>query len=760
MMEKFDYTKTPGKERKRFFAPNPEKALVSIITPYFNAGEYFEETFNSVVNQTFPWFEWIIINDGSYEKDSLEILDEFSKKDERIRVINQENGGLSCARNTGFRNARTEYVVPLDADDLISPQFIECLYWALINNPEAAWAYCDSFGFSAQEYIWRYPFDAKRMKKENMLVATAMIRKKDFDEIGGYKVEKWSYNEDWRFWLEMLSHHKKPVHIATPLFWYRRLDRGMLSSIKKNDERMKFNAHIIEQAASGVDENIKAIEYPFAKSNYSFYKPSYKEWNESSNPHKNGKRVLWLIPWMVMGGADKFNLDAISGLTQNGYENCILTTLSSDNEWRQRFEQYTDEIFCMADFLDPVQYIEFLSYFLQSRKIDVLIVTNSYDGYYMLPWIRQYFPELVILDYVHMEEWYWRAGGHARASSAITGISEKTYVCNSATRNVMLNKFECASENVECMYIGVDHQLFDKNKVQPGYLHELLNVKKDCPIVLFPCRIHEQKRPLMLVDIAEGVIKNVPDVVFVVAGDGPLLPDLKEKIIQKNLSKQIYCIGQIEDMRKCYRDSNLTLICSLKEGLSLTAYESCSMELPVVSSDVGGQSDLIGSDVGALIPLYQNEMTDLNKQEFAQEEIDEYVSEISRILKNPDLAATMGKNGRKKIEKQFSIAKMVEQLKNEIEYFCNNQEMRKRRNNLSFSLQQMSNLASDYYMVYCEWKRMEQKCEEQNGIYIYTNKLKNGILKLYSKIIVVPVLGIAVKKISHVIWCAVTGKRT
>ena len=53
--------------------------------------------------------------------------------------------------------------------------------------------------------------------------------------------------------------------------------------------------------------------------------------------------------------------------------------------------------------------------------------------------------------------WYWKAGGHARASSAQNGISEKTFVCNSATRKVMTDIFDCDPERVECMYIGVDH---------------------------------------------------------------------------------------------------------------------------------------------------------------------------------------------------------------------------------------------------------------------------------------------------------------
>ena len=214
MVENFDYSKTPGKIRKRFYAPEVSTALVSIITPYYNAGKYFEETFNSVMNQTFPWFEWIIVNDGSTNEEDVKILEKFAKEDTRIRVINQENGGQSCARNTGVNNAKTDLVVPLDADDLIAPPYLEYLYWALQENPDAAWAYTDSYGFGTQEYVWKYPFNAERMKKENMLVATAMIRKKDFDDIGGYKIEKWRYNEDWRFWLEMLEQHKKPVHVS------------------------------------------------------------------------------------------------------------------------------------------------------------------------------------------------------------------------------------------------------------------------------------------------------------------------------------------------------------------------------------------------------------------------------------------------------------------------------------------------------------------------------------------------------------------
>ena len=70
----FDYTKEPGRELLQRGLSHEGTPLVSIITPYYNAGKYFEQTFNCVMNQTFPWFEWIIVDDGSTDEDSVKLL--------------------------------------------------------------------------------------------------------------------------------------------------------------------------------------------------------------------------------------------------------------------------------------------------------------------------------------------------------------------------------------------------------------------------------------------------------------------------------------------------------------------------------------------------------------------------------------------------------------------------------------------------------------------------------------------------------------
>ena len=93
---------------------------VSVIIPVYNTEKYLEECLNSVENQTLEDIEIICVNDGSTDK-SLEILNNHANKDSRIKVISQENGGLSHARNTGMKIAKGEYITFLDSVININP---------------------------------------------------------------------------------------------------------------------------------------------------------------------------------------------------------------------------------------------------------------------------------------------------------------------------------------------------------------------------------------------------------------------------------------------------------------------------------------------------------------------------------------------------------------------------------------------------------------------------------------------------------------
>lgn len=103
-----------------------DKGKVSIIVPMYNVEDYLEDCVNSITNQTYRNLEIILVDDGSPDN-SGKIADEFAKKDDRIKVLHKENGGLSDARNAGMDIATGEYLMFVDSDDFLLPTACEVL---------------------------------------------------------------------------------------------------------------------------------------------------------------------------------------------------------------------------------------------------------------------------------------------------------------------------------------------------------------------------------------------------------------------------------------------------------------------------------------------------------------------------------------------------------------------------------------------------------------------------------------------------------
>ena len=261
-IDEFSYSDEPGKiQQKPNRMEQPEHPLVSIVTPFYNAERDFMQTYYCVVNQSMEAFEWIIVDDGSSRPAAVRMLEEFEKKDARIRVIRQKNQGQSVAKNNGIKNSRADIIAFLDADDLIEPFYLEILYKALKKHQGASWSYTDLVGFGSQKYIWCKPFSAGRMTFNNTLVNAALFRKKDLEEVGCFP-EKWKhYDEDWALYLKLLGAGKYPVHVPVIGFWYRRSDTGMQQTVRKNEKLRKQSDHYIANLAERVDIHIRGEEY-------------------------------------------------------------------------------------------------------------------------------------------------------------------------------------------------------------------------------------------------------------------------------------------------------------------------------------------------------------------------------------------------------------------------------------------------------------------------------------------------------------------
>lgn len=708
----FDFTKEPGRKRYDRKYVTGTEPLVSVVTPYYNAGKYFESLFTCVMNQTFPWFEWIIVDDGSTEKEDLMLLAALEERDGRIKVIHKENGGISSARNAGIRESRTDIIITLDADELAEPTYFEILFWTLYYNPDCAWAYTDNVGFGNLEYVWQYMFDAKKLKTYNFLVESAAIRKKDLLEVGCYDEVEKHYYEDWRLWLKLLSKGKKPAKAGSLEFWYRRTDSGVLNTVNTDASVKKRADKLIQEAAETVDTTVTAKTFGGHWEKDAFEAPVKTSFSLPYLQEKSKIHILFFIPHMVMGGADQFNLDFVRLLDKKKYEITIICTEPSENEWKQKFREYVPEIFCLSDFLEPKNYAEFISYVIETRQADVCLLSNSYYAYYLTPWLQTLYPELALIDYVHMEEMYWRKGGYARVSAAFSDILEKTYVCNQSTQNAMINRFGRKPESVETIYVGVDYEKFDPDRVPYGKVRKQYHIAEEEKIVLFPCRIHEQKRPYLMVEIARAVIKREPGIRFLVVGDGWELPGVRKKAAEYGLGERMIFAGEQTDMLPFYRDSDLTLICSIREGLSLTAYESCAMKTPVVTADVGGQKELIDNMVGRVVPLGQAE-ENIADRTYDQKEIMEYVDAIQEILsadyerKYQDMCNMC----RRRIQESFGLDSMIRHMESAIEE-CMTETRKAERRTKAEAIKGFSRMAEELLTMYYMFEGKTEECEK------------------------------------------------
>lgn len=196
--------------------------LVTIIIPCYNQGQFLSEAIESVICQTYNNWECIIVNDGSSDN-SEEVALAYTKKDIRILYLSQENQGPSAARNHGIQVSHGEYILPLDADDLISSTYIEKAISHFIEHPETKLVYCraDKFGLINEE--WNLPtYNYNSLIWENSIFNAAIYRRSDYDKIdGGYNEMLRKGYEDWDFYLSLLEKEDIVYKIDETLFHYR-----------------------------------------------------------------------------------------------------------------------------------------------------------------------------------------------------------------------------------------------------------------------------------------------------------------------------------------------------------------------------------------------------------------------------------------------------------------------------------------------------------------------------------------------------------
>ena len=219
--------------------------LISVIVPCFNGGFLLEKCINSVINQTWNNKEIVLVNDGSDEKTTIQIINKFRSLP-NINIIDQSNKGLPSARNTGIRNARGNYLFFLDSDDWIEPETLEQMYVFLKINKDASYIFADIVLEGEVNKIVKKEYNLFEQLFLNQLPYSIFIKKEICIKYGGYDEEMRYGYEDWEFNIRLGSHKINGKRLPYPLFHYSVNQYGMLLS-KSSKRHSKIWKYIISK---------------------------------------------------------------------------------------------------------------------------------------------------------------------------------------------------------------------------------------------------------------------------------------------------------------------------------------------------------------------------------------------------------------------------------------------------------------------------------------------------------------------------------
>ena len=273
--------------------------LISVIVPVYNVEEYLTKCVESIIVQTYSNIEIILVDDGSPDRCG-QICDEFSTKDSRIIVIHKENGGLSDARNVGIKVSKGNYIIFIDSDDYIAPEFVESLYKSIIDN-NADLAICnllcvDEMGVPLQS------FDECSPVQDEVISSVDLMDRISHNLNGWYYVVAWNkiykrelfksilfpvgkINED-EFIIHKVLHNCKTVScISKPLYFYVQRSSSIMNkpyTVKRLDiieaflERISFFVQLAKYQEAMYTAKRTMAEFAKAKTSLDMTIPENK----------------------------------------------------------------------------------------------------------------------------------------------------------------------------------------------------------------------------------------------------------------------------------------------------------------------------------------------------------------------------------------------------------------------------------------------------------------------------------------------------
>ena len=654
-----DYSQAPTHPSRRIINSQliswNDTPVLSIVTPFYNTGNEFHMTAQSILNQTLQQWEWLIINDGSSDSQAQQMLDDYRNRDPRIRIIEHaQNRGLSAARNTGFTNARCEFVLLIDSDDLLEATAAEKFWWFLETHPGYGFVASYHVAFGGLNYLWTGGFHDGAMNAErNRVSMMCMVRKSVHKAVGGFDESNRGGLEDWEFWMRCAALGYWGATIPEFLAWYRirpdHSDRwGNLQETRLTEFRKSFQKKYPDLYRGRFPIITENIEYDLTTINLGL--PDFNRLVKSS-PH-----LLLILPRFVMGGAERFTLSLMDQLLNNGWTITVVATELSEHAWQYEFEKRTPFVYILPRFVPIKDYPRCLGYLIQSRGCDAILIEGSQEGYRLLPALRAFFPTIPLIDYLHFVTPDWMQGGFPKLSLLYRDFIDFSFTSCEQVRDWIVEA-GVSAERVKTCYVGVDPEIWKPDAAKRVQVRSELGIDQSETVILYAARLEEQKQPDMLIETLLKLIGRGERFCALIAGEGSLMGQLKKQVREGDQQRQIQLLGGVppDKMPAIMAASDIFFLPSKNEGISLALYEAMACGLVVVGAQVGGQAELVSPNCGILISSNTRE-----------DEPTIYANILQDIINDPSKRGLMSQESRKRIVEKFTLDRMGDSIHGEL----------------------------------------------------------------------------------------------
>lgn len=252
-----------------------QEPLVSIIIPVYKVEEYLPRCLDSILAQTYPHWEAVCIDDGSPDRCG-EILDAYAARDSRFRVLHQENGGVSAARNAGLDMMRGEYLTMVDPDDSIDSTLLEKMVYGMqrygssivccgYREHEESGTYWDSppIWGTVLERIQTLPLTSDTLYGITSITCTKLFRTSIWRATGLRHTPGCAFGEDHAVLLRYLMHSKLVTIVNEPLYLYYHREDSASRDFERHTRPAAHYIHSFQTLAHSVDSLPKGTDTDF-----------------------------------------------------------------------------------------------------------------------------------------------------------------------------------------------------------------------------------------------------------------------------------------------------------------------------------------------------------------------------------------------------------------------------------------------------------------------------------------------------------------